>query len=102
MSELNTQFGISFDANFDENTWSFEMPNDFHVTAGKFAILPKQKYQDLLRVLRIVRNSIAAHPDCMPNSEFEDMVSSCDDALLSVDDTISNHMNTNESNNPQV
>jgi hypothetical protein len=84
MSKLKTQFGIALTADFEENTWTFEMSKDFKVTAGEFAILPKEKYDAILMALKGIRNSMNVHPDCEENSEFEDMVSRCDDALSNV------------------
>jgi hypothetical protein len=84
MSKLKTQFGTAVTADFEENTWTFEMNEDLKVTSGEFAILPKEKYNALLVALKGIRNSINVHPDCEENSEFEDMVSRCDDALADV------------------
>ena len=84
MSKLKTQFGTAITADFEENTWTFEMNENFNVTAGEFAILPKEKYEALLVALKGIRNSMNVHPDCEENSEFEDMVSRCDDALSDV------------------
>lgn len=84
MLKLKTQFGKSVTGDFEENTWTFEMDENFKVTAGEFAILPKEKYDALLVALKGIRNSMNAHPDCEENSEFEDMVSRCDDALSDV------------------
>jgi hypothetical protein len=84
MSKLKTQFGKAVTADFEENTWTFEMDENFRVTAGEFAILPKEKYDALLVALKGIANSMNAHPDCEENSEFKDMVSRCDDALSDV------------------
>lgn len=40
LKELDIQIGESSTADFEENTWTFEMPEDYHVQAGKFAIVP--------------------------------------------------------------
>lgn len=42
--ETETQFGISATCDFVENTWTFEMPEGFKVSAGEFAIIPKSEY----------------------------------------------------------
>ena len=78
---LKTQFGESATANLEEGTWTFEIRDELKVSAGVFAILPEQKYQKLLTAIKGIRNSKNAHPDCEPNSEFEDMVSRCDEIL---------------------
>ena len=36
------QYGISFEADFDAKTWTFQMPNNYKVWAGTFAIIPKE------------------------------------------------------------
>jgi hypothetical protein len=41
---MKIQTGVSATANFEENTWTFEMPEDFSVCAGKFAIVPIDEY----------------------------------------------------------
>jgi hypothetical protein len=45
---MNTQFGESLDADFQENTWTFEMPVPFSVCAGEFAIVPRAEYDALI------------------------------------------------------
>ena len=84
MSILKTQIGEALTADFEENTWTFEMPEDFIVTAGEFAIIPKDKYDDLITALKGIRNSMNCHPDCEENSEFKDMVTRSDDALNAI------------------
>lgn len=86
MSKLKTQFGTAITANFEENTWTFEMRGEFNVSAGVFAIIPEEKYQKLLTALRGIRNSVNAHPDCEEDSEFEGMVSRCDEILNELGD----------------
>jgi len=48
MSILKTQFGTAVTADFEESTWTFEMPENYEVSAGEFAIVPKEKYEQLL------------------------------------------------------
>lgn len=48
---LGAQFGISATADFGERTWIFEMPENFRVSAGEFAIIPKTEYEALLAEL---------------------------------------------------
>lgn len=45
---MKTQVGVSLDADFTENTWTFEMPVPFSVCAGEFAIVPKSEYDALI------------------------------------------------------
>lgn len=85
MSKLKTQFGEALTADFEENTWTFEMEEEFKVSAGKFAIIPKEKYQELLAALKGIMISVNVHPDCDANSEFACMVSRCEDALIELE-----------------
>ena len=48
MSILKTQFGTAATADFDESTWTFEMSENYEVSAGEFAIIPREKYELLL------------------------------------------------------
>lgn len=86
MSKLKTQLGDALGADFEENTWTFEMRGEFNVSAGIFAIIPEEKYHKLLTALRGIRNSVNVHPDCEADSEFESMVSRCDDILNELGD----------------
>lgn len=49
MSKLKTQFGTAITADFEENTWTFEMDKNFKVTAGEFAIVDKILYDQLIQ-----------------------------------------------------
>ena len=79
--KLNAQFGLSDECDFEESKWTFQMDSDFKVTAGEFAIIPKEKYDNLINAITMIRNSMRVHPDCTTDSEFADMVSGCDNAL---------------------
>ena len=39
-----TQIGVSLTADFQEDTWTFEMGKDFKVAAGHFAIIPLDEF----------------------------------------------------------
>lgn len=41
---MKAQKGESLSADFEENTWTFEMPRDFVITAGYFMIVPMEEY----------------------------------------------------------
>lgn len=41
---IPAQFGTSAEADFEQNTWTFEMPETFEVYAGEFAIVDKEQY----------------------------------------------------------
>lgn len=46
------QIGASLTADFQENTWTFEMQDDFSIVAGKFALVPLELYyKDILEAL---------------------------------------------------
>lgn len=45
---MTTQFGESLTGDFEERTWTFEMPEDFSVKAGEFAIVPIAEYNALI------------------------------------------------------
>lgn len=90
MSTLRTQIGASAMADFEENTWTFEMQEGYEITAGKFAIIPEDKYKRLLTALRGIRNSMAAHPDCEQGSEFADMIGRVDESLAEIKQPIKN------------
>ena len=49
MKTIKTQFGTSISADFDEQTWTFKIPEDFSVSAGEFAIIDKATYEELIR-----------------------------------------------------
>lgn len=45
---MSVQFGESLTGDFEERTWTFEMPEDFSVKAGEFAIVPIAEYNALI------------------------------------------------------
>jgi hypothetical protein len=45
---MSVQFGESLTGDFEERTWTFEMPEDFSVKAGEFAIVPIDEYKQLI------------------------------------------------------
>lgn len=51
MSKLKTQIGESLTADFEEQTWTFEMDENFNITSGEFAIIPKEDYDKLFQIL---------------------------------------------------
>jgi len=42
---MKTQIGESLTCDFEENTWTFEMEDNFEVTAGEFMIIPKELFK---------------------------------------------------------
>ena len=82
MSHLKTQFAKSLISDFQKNTWTFEMKDKyFSVSAGNFAIVPEELYQQILTALVGIKNSMSAHSDCEPDSEFQDIVNRVDEVL---------------------
>lgn len=82
MTELKTQYGIASEADFEKGTWTFKMNGNFEVTAGSYAIVQEDLYQELLSTLKSMMLSIGAHPDCSDGSEFYDMVDSAEEIYL--------------------
>jgi hypothetical protein len=46
---IKTQFGISATADFEELTWTFQMPEKYSVVAGEFALVDKILYDQLMQ-----------------------------------------------------
>jgi hypothetical protein len=46
------QFGESAYADFEENTWTFEFPESYKVSAGKYAVVPTQQYDAMVMLCR--------------------------------------------------
>lgn len=51
MSKFKTQIGEALTADFQENTWTFEMPNDYKIKGGEFAIVPKEQYDTAIQTV---------------------------------------------------
>jgi hypothetical protein len=49
--DMKAQFGCSEGADFAESTWTFLMDSGFVVGAGKYAIVPRETFSDLLETL---------------------------------------------------
>lgn len=45
--QFPTQIGQSITCDFQENTWTFEMPKKFAWTGGKFAIVPNEDFEEM-------------------------------------------------------
>lgn len=41
---MKTQLGISVEADFERDTWTFQMPIGYEVSAGQYYIVPKIEY----------------------------------------------------------
>jgi hypothetical protein len=46
------QEGVSFIADFEENTWTFQMHENFTVSAGDFIIIKKESFNEILDILK--------------------------------------------------
>ncbi len=84
MSKQILQIGDSLTGDIIEGTWTFEMPKDFKLMPGEFAIVPKEKFEDLITAINGIANSMNAHPDCTEDSEFEGMVNRCKEAIENI------------------
>lgn len=60
---MKTQLGESATANFEENTWTFEMSEGFCVTAGDFAIVPHKEYCKAINNLETIIANFPAYAD---------------------------------------
>lgn len=56
MKTVSTQIATSMTADFDENTWTFLMPDNYTVWAGQFAIVDKQVYDRMKTIIQYVDN----------------------------------------------
>lgn len=54
---MTTQFGESLTGDFEEKTWTFEMPEDFTLKAGEFAIVPKAEYEAMVEFMNQLKPS---------------------------------------------
>jgi hypothetical protein len=73
---MSVQFGESLTGDFEERSWTFEMPEDFSVKAGEFAIVPKAEYDaliekpsftgELILTLESKRAWVNRVPQCLP------------------------------------
>lgn len=52
MQDPKVQFATADSADFEANTWTFEMEGNYRVAAGRYAILPEQEYKRLLEMAR--------------------------------------------------
>lgn len=46
--KIKTQKGIAHSADFEENTWTFLMPEGYEVASGEFMIVDKAVYDELV------------------------------------------------------
>ncbi|MBU0703809.1 MAG: hypothetical protein KKC18_08070 [Chloroflexi bacterium] len=46
------QYGTADSADFEKNTWTFQMDGNYRVHAGRFAILTESEFHRLLELAR--------------------------------------------------
>jgi len=59
MKNMGTQIGTADQADFEEGTWTFKMPDGFKVRAGEFAIVDKQNYYEAMVYLQRLRKFVS-------------------------------------------
>lgn len=67
---MKPQFGESLLADFEENTWTFEMPEDFKVISGNFAIIKTESYNELLNAFTELTIAVSSG-QCVIKKELE-------------------------------
>ena len=58
MIEVKTQFGTAMSADFEENTWTFLMPEKFEVRAGQFALVDRQLYDKMILAIENLNQAV--------------------------------------------
>lgn len=56
MKYKGTQFGILLCGDFSEKTLTFEMDEDFFIQAGKYALLKKDVYDEMVSKIERLEN----------------------------------------------
>lgn len=51
MKYLKPQLGVSESADFEQNTWSFRMPEPYKASAGLFYIVDSRMFAEIMAVL---------------------------------------------------
>jgi len=52
MKTIKTQLGVSESADFEENTWTFKMPERYKVAAGLFQIVHVEIFEEMLNIVK--------------------------------------------------
>lgn len=87
MSIIKTQIGTSVAADFEESTWTFEMPEGFSMSAGTFAILPVDKYNALIEALEEISKGEGAYNE----DKFEHANNTIENMKSIATETLKNH-----------
>ena len=83
MKDLKTQFGTSETMNLVKDTWTFDMKPDFTAISGEFAILPKDKFDTIVDILKQTANLQSEHIKSGVNTAFIN-IRDIDDLLVSI------------------
>lgn len=75
MKEVSAQIATSMSSDFEENTWTFLMPDGFQAWPGKFAIVDKPVYDKMLAALKKVNDAHNVYSENMgmTGSIFEEL-----------------------------
>lgn len=70
MKTIKSQTGTSLTADFQENTWTFEMEENFVMVAGEFCIVPKNQFTELITLVQRLKLAISKDENAKMNSEI--------------------------------
>jgi hypothetical protein len=70
MKQIKTQTGSSLTCDFEENTWTFEMDENFVMCAGEFSIVPKNEFTELITLVQKLKVAICKDEKAKMNSEI--------------------------------
>jgi hypothetical protein len=74
MKTIKSQTGTSLTADFQENTWTFEMEENFVMVAGEFSIVPKNQFTELITLVQRLKFAISKDEKAKMNSEITNYV----------------------------
>jgi hypothetical protein len=70
MKTIKSQTGNSLTADFQDNTWTFEMEENFVMVAGEFSIVPKNQFTELITLVQRLKFAISKDEKAKMNSEI--------------------------------
>jgi len=71
--QFPTQIGKSITCDFQENTWTFEMPKKFAFTGGKFAIVPTEEFEKIKIENKMLERNCSRAQDLLEKSMPEEL-----------------------------
>jgi len=74
MKQIKAQTGSSLTCDFKENTWTFEMEENFVMVAGEFSIVPKNQFTELITLVQRLKFAISKDENAKMNSEITNYV----------------------------